>query len=321
LGLNDYPSGQILHAGFGQRWWNGADSCWGVNLFYDYQLKEHHQRLSVGAEMQHDCLKLALNGYLPLSGKRALNNSRTDAIRPAQGVDLQIGASLPQLPWLGLRSVVSYYNGSTGLLLKSQKFKEQHYPTVLLGLNVIPFPLFKISYDYEIGKQQLKEHRVALQLIYRFNRSLEEQLHSDQVRQVRSCQGSQLDLVSRRYQLVHRRYQMPNKGTPHQIGLNNTISPITRETPKNTTAIEQQKNRYRNLYHGFISQLSKDKDLISQCGAEDNYNYPEEFFKKLINTVDKVISNENEERIPEVLGELFESLNLSNEWQQFTRDR
>lgn len=61
LGLNHYLSGQLLSVGVGQRWWNGADTSWGLNLFYDYQLKEHHQRCSVGTEIQHDFLKLALN--------------------------------------------------------------------------------------------------------------------------------------------------------------------------------------------------------------------------------------------------------------------
>ncbi|WP_253307045.1 inverse autotransporter beta domain-containing protein [unidentified bacterial endosymbiont] len=232
LGLNHYPSGQLLSIGVGQRWWNGADTRWGLNLFYDYQLKEHHQRCSVGSEIQHDFLKLAVNGYLPLSGNRALKNSLTDFTRPARGVDAHVAAYVPQFPWLGLRGEWSYDAGTPGILVE-QEFKKSRAPTrVILGLNVIPFPLFKISYDYRIGKQQINAHRVALQLTYQFNRSLKEQLQSDQVRHFRSCEGGQLELVSRRYLMV----------------LNKTTS-ITGETPKKISEAEEKENFLAYLSH------------------------------------------------------------------------
>lgn len=302
LGLNHYPNGQILHAGLGHRWWNGAESWWGVNLFYDHQLKEHHQRLSVGTEMQHDCLKLAVNGYLPLSGRRVLKNSLTDAIRPAQGCDAHVEAYVPQCPWLGFRSVGSYYAGTSGVILESQEFKEWHYPTVTLGLNVVPFPLVKISYDYTLGKQQMKAHRVTLQLTYRFNRSLKEQLQSDQVRQLRSCQGSQLDLVSRHYQLVFRRYQLSNKTTPHQIELN-TTPPITRETPKNITEREQKQNRYRD----FVSHL-REKNIVTPDTLQA---IEKEVIQPIFN---------RQEFDPAVFEEISESCGVLNEWIQFKQD-
>ncbi|MFT8258723.1 MAG: inverse autotransporter beta domain-containing protein, partial [Candidatus Symbiodolus clandestinus] len=54
-------TGNLLNTGIGQRWFTDQGH-WGYNLFHDYHFNNHHQRLSLGLEWQHNNLSIALNG-------------------------------------------------------------------------------------------------------------------------------------------------------------------------------------------------------------------------------------------------------------------
>jgi hypothetical protein len=74
----------------------------GVNLFGDYEDLHQHGRLGVGFEALGQILEARLNGYVGITTKRVVEESGTSATyeRVADGLDFELGAPIPYLPWL-----------------------------------------------------------------------------------------------------------------------------------------------------------------------------------------------------------------------------
>jgi opacity protein-like surface antigen len=306
-GVNRDPSGKTLHVGLGQRGWINAETRWGVNLFYDYQLNQHHQRLGVGSEMQRNCLKLTVNGYLPLSRQRVTS---AEATRPAWGLDTHIDAYLPRCPWVGFRVIGNYYAGTTGIALPPSGFKKRYYPTVMLGLNYLPLPLFKISYDYVIGKQQMRDHRVNLQLIYRFNLSLKEQLQTDQVRHLRTNQGSQLEVVARHSHIV----------------LTRTTSPIISQVGYSHSEMSDKDKKMLDIkkqmdFHGNFISFLEEKDLCRPKEYKVLRQIVDHYFLLFKSKVLEGESINSDIKNYVNFEELYEDKNIIDHWNHFQQNR
>lgn len=73
----------------------------GVNVFYDREWRQAHNRLGVGAEVKWNTADLAANYYYDLSGKRTVANGVTE--QPLNGNNIELTNQLPYLPWARAR--------------------------------------------------------------------------------------------------------------------------------------------------------------------------------------------------------------------------
>ncbi len=74
----------------------------GLNVFGDYQDVHKHGRVGVGGEALGQVLEARVNGYFGVTGRRTVeeSNGSTTYERVANGVDYELGAPVPYLPWL-----------------------------------------------------------------------------------------------------------------------------------------------------------------------------------------------------------------------------
>ncbi len=74
----------------------------GANIFGDYQDLHEHGRLGVGFEALGEILEARFNSYFGITTKRVVEDSPSSTTyeRVADGLDFEVGAPLPYLPWL-----------------------------------------------------------------------------------------------------------------------------------------------------------------------------------------------------------------------------
>ncbi|MBI4309745.1 MAG: inverse autotransporter beta domain-containing protein, partial [Candidatus Omnitrophica bacterium] len=74
----------------------------GLNVFGDYQDLHQHGRVGVGAEALGQILEARVNTYFGVTGKRNVEESSSVTVfeRAADGVDYELGAPVPYVPWL-----------------------------------------------------------------------------------------------------------------------------------------------------------------------------------------------------------------------------
>jgi len=84
----------------------------GANIFGDYQNLHQHGRLGVGFEALGQILEARLNGYFRVTPTRIVENTSTSTTyeRVANGVDFELGAPIPYLPWLKLYASGFWYD-------------------------------------------------------------------------------------------------------------------------------------------------------------------------------------------------------------------
>jgi len=84
----------------------------GGNLFADYQDRHGHFRLGLGAEALGQILEARLNAYFGISTKRIVESSGGSITyeRIADGLDFELGAPIPHLPWLKFYSSGFWYD-------------------------------------------------------------------------------------------------------------------------------------------------------------------------------------------------------------------
>ena len=84
----------------------------GVNLFGDYQDLHEHGRLGLGFEALGEILEARLNSYFGITTKRIVENSPSSTTyeRVTDGLDFEVGAPLPYLPWLKIYTSGFWYD-------------------------------------------------------------------------------------------------------------------------------------------------------------------------------------------------------------------
>ncbi len=98
--------------GLGYRRLLNEDLFLGVNIFGDYQDLHEHGRIGVGLEAIGQILETRLNSYFGITTKRVVEESPYSLIyeRVADGLDFEIGAPIPYLPWLKLYACGFWYD-------------------------------------------------------------------------------------------------------------------------------------------------------------------------------------------------------------------
>tara|TARA_B100001142_G_C14185677_1_gene597928 strand:- start:61 stop:915 length:855 start_codon:yes stop_codon:yes gene_type:complete len=88
---------KTLNLGLGQRILSDDENfMYGLNIFYDHELDQDHQRGSIGAEIKSSILELNTNHYFGISNELTGKNSVKEEV--ADGYDLEIGAHVPYMP-------------------------------------------------------------------------------------------------------------------------------------------------------------------------------------------------------------------------------
>ncbi|MEW9809260.1 MAG: inverse autotransporter beta domain-containing protein [Candidatus Symbiodolus clandestinus] len=192
-------TGNLLNTGIGQRWFTDQGH-WGYNLFHDYHFNNHHQRLSLGLEWQHNNLSIALNGYQPLTDKRLIADTPESKTfeRTARGFDLRCQYRLPQHPQLRLNLTGDRYLGE---IVHNDSIVHNR-SAVTVGFDYTPIPLITAGYGFNLDNAQNKAHQLQLTLTYRLGVPLAEQFEPQQVHIARSSLSNRLDLVQRNQQIV-----------------------------------------------------------------------------------------------------------------------
>ncbi|MEW9905794.1 MAG: inverse autotransporter beta domain-containing protein, partial [Candidatus Symbiodolus clandestinus] len=192
-------TGNLLNTGIGQRWFTDQGH-WGYNLFHDYHFNNHHQRLSLGLEWQHNNLSIALNGYQPLTDKRLIADTPESKTfeRTARGFDLRCQYRLPQHPQLRLNLTGDRYLGE---IVHNDSIVHNR-SAVTVGFDYTPIPLITAGYGFNLDNTQNKAHQLQLILTYRLGVPLAEQFEPQQVHIARSSLSNWLNLVQRNHQIT-----------------------------------------------------------------------------------------------------------------------
>jgi len=84
----------------------------GANIFGDYQDLHEHGRVGVGFEAIGQILEARLNGYFGVTTKRIVEDTLTSITyeKVADGLDFEIGSSIPYIPWLKLYTSGFWYD-------------------------------------------------------------------------------------------------------------------------------------------------------------------------------------------------------------------
>ncbi|WP_392563857.1 Ig-like domain-containing protein [Orbus wheelerorum] len=192
-----------LNLGLGYR--NYLDNwMWGVNSFYDRDLKNNNARLGAGFELGANYLKLSTNGYFRLTDWR---QSKLDEFndydeRPANGFDIRAEGYLPSYPNLGGNLLYEKYFGENVNLKGSSSLSnlKDDPEAYTVGLSYTPVPLFSFKVNQTMG--DVTETKGIFELNYRMGVPLSQQLNEKFVAEMRTLQGSRYDFVDRNNAIV-----------------------------------------------------------------------------------------------------------------------
>lgn len=173
----------------------------GYNGFYDTTWQNQNHRWGAGIEAWCDYLKFSGNLYRGISGWKGSRQHSEYFERPANGWDIRTEGWLPSLPQLGARMIYEHYYGDN-VALGGFSNRQRNPVSMLAGVSYTPVPLITMGFDYKSGKNDIREARYNLGLVWRMGESFSKQLDSDYVAGLRQLTGSKLDLVNRNNTVV-----------------------------------------------------------------------------------------------------------------------
>lgn len=193
--VNDAVTANI---GIGQRHFS-EDWMLGYNAFYDQDFSESASRLGFGAEVWRDNLKLATNGYVPLSSWKESSAVEDHLSRAASGIDFNMQAYLPSYPALsGEFKAEQYFGDGVDILGSHQLEKDPHAMTFGIGYQPMPLLKFTVSHTEASGNQS--NSQANLNLEWQLGASLHDMLDSGKIE--KSLLGMRHDLVERNNRVV-----------------------------------------------------------------------------------------------------------------------
>ena len=123
----------------------------GANIFGDYQDLHEHGRVGIGFEAMGQILEARLNGYFGVTSKRVVEEDAFSCVyeRVADGLDFEIGAPLPYLPWLKLYTSGFWYDFDKFSDKKGWKTRLEAKLNEAVSLEFIPGMIIKVSRSME----------------------------------------------------------------------------------------------------------------------------------------------------------------------------
>ena len=94
--ISDQDERQTVNIGFIYRNLS-EDNRWlsGINLFYDHEFPNNHERASIGVEIKSSPIEINSNFYSRLSGDKTVGSTTERAM---DGIDAEIGFQIPYMP-------------------------------------------------------------------------------------------------------------------------------------------------------------------------------------------------------------------------------
>ncbi|WP_392563061.1 Ig-like domain-containing protein [Orbus sturtevantii] len=251
---------KMANLGLGYRHFSD-DWMWGVNSFYDRDLKNDNARLGAGLELGADYLRFSTNGYFRLTDWREskLNGFAGYDERPANGFDIRAEGFLPSYPNIGANLQYEKYFGDNVNLKGSSSLSnlKDDPEAYRIGLSYTPVPLFSFKVNHAMG--DVSETTGSFELNYRFGVPLDQQLDSDFVSEMRTLKGSRYNFVDRNNSIVMQ-YQ---KQTLLRIALPKTLAILATQSATLMPTITQNKYKIDHIEWSAPSLIAKGGTLTA----------------------------------------------------------
>tara|TARA_B100000579_G_C22793208_1_gene835689 strand:- start:755 stop:1624 length:870 start_codon:yes stop_codon:yes gene_type:complete len=147
----------IGNLGFGYRTLTPDENfMFGINTFYDRELKNEHERISLGIEAKGSILDISANKYQKISNMIIVNGSEEQVL---SGWDANVSTQIPHMPW-ALLNVEGYK-------YKAEKAKKDTRGLEYsLEMNLTPTIQFDISVDDSLNDGVEDVYAYNLSFIY-----------------------------------------------------------------------------------------------------------------------------------------------------------
>ena len=113
-----------VNLGVGRRFLSDDESwMYGINVFYDYEIKYGHQRASIGGEMKNAAFEITANKYVAISGwEKGLNDIQEHALG---GYEIEVGGQVPYIPTARIFAKSWNWDGKKGTDTKGKTYSLQ----------------------------------------------------------------------------------------------------------------------------------------------------------------------------------------------------
>ena len=124
----------------------------GINSFFDYQDLNKHYRTGIGLEAITNTWEFRSNSYIGLSPKRIVEDTATSTTyeKAVDGIDMELGAPVPHLPWLKLFAQYYYYDYEKFKDMKGSKLRAEIKPFKFLVCNLETYDDTKGDREYRM---------------------------------------------------------------------------------------------------------------------------------------------------------------------------
>jgi len=190
-----------LNAGLGYRHFIDDRYMLGGNVFFDQDITVGHQRIGIGGEYWMDNLKLAANGYFPMSDWKKSPDLERYLERPATGFDVRAEGFLPFYPALGGNVMYEQYFGDEVGLFGPQN-RQKNPKAFTVGLTYQPVPALSFNVNHKMGQDGMKTTNGKLTFKYQIGVPWHKQLDPSLVGPSRKLEAMRHDLVQRNNEIV-----------------------------------------------------------------------------------------------------------------------
>lgn len=196
------PDGRVTgNIGTGVRTYFLQNWMLGGNVFFDNDFTGKNRRVGFGAEAWTNYLKLSANTYVGTTNWHDSRDFDDYYEKPADGFDIRAEGFLPTYPQLGAKLMYEKYYGNKVALFDKDTL--QHNPSAITtGLSYTPVPLISLAADYRQGQDSKSETKFQVNVRYDIGQNWRAQLDPNNVRAIRTLEGSRYDLVERNNQII-----------------------------------------------------------------------------------------------------------------------
>lgn len=150
-----------VNLGIGRRFLSDDESwMYGVNAFYDYEIKYGHQRASIGGEMKNAAFEVTANKYVAISGwQKGLNGTQEHALG---GYEIEIGGQVPYIPTARIFAKSWQWDGKKGADTKGKTYSLQLAAPVMPNMmleagrkdldNAKDIDFVNVTYKFKLGE-------------------------------------------------------------------------------------------------------------------------------------------------------------------------
>ncbi|ADE38377.1 inverse autotransporter beta domain-containing protein [Candidatus Puniceispirillum marinum] len=150
-----------VNLGVGRRFLSDDESwMYGINVFYDHEIKFGHQRASIGGEMKNAAFEITANKYVAISGwEKGLNGTQEHALG---GYEIEIGGQVPYIPTARIFAKSWNWDGKKGADTKGKTYSLQLAAPIMPNMmleagrkdldNAKDIDFVNVTYKFKLGE-------------------------------------------------------------------------------------------------------------------------------------------------------------------------